>query len=134
MDTINSPYNIPDPEPIYAGSYSELYFKLFDAVINTHVDLTQVPNIEFTMCMYGEYTNPVLRFDAKQNTEFEPRIIIDKKDKSHMTVFIYPDDTVFFENTFYDFQISFLSHSKTEDSVIGQGKIRVFSKIEQMEE
>lgn len=132
MDLFNSPYNIPEPDPVYAGSYTELHFKMYSSTEGMYVDLTKVPNIKFAMCLYGNYDDSALEFTIRDNTVFVPRIIVDEEDTSCMTVYIYADDTEYFEDNYYDFQITFMGYDKKDNTVVGQGKIRVFSKIKQM--
>lgn len=131
--SLDTPYNIPSPPPFIAGSYTEWDFELIDPKSNILIDATKVPNIRFVMAVYGDYSNPVLDFSFKDNTDNIKYITIDPFQKNHITIYLYATYTEYFEDTYYDFQIEFIDFDKKTSSVIGQGRVKVFGRIENIE-
>lgn len=125
-----SPYNIPSPEPFFAGSFVPLTFVISNPYSDQAVDLTSTADITFSITLFGNYNNDiVLRFSKKDKIGNIPRMIIDPVEHNVLTIQLFSEDTFFFEDAWYDFQITLHSIDGLQDSTIGQGKVRVFKKI-----
>lgn len=126
----DSPYNIPSPEPIYSGSYVVLSFDVKNPWSNQPVDLTNAADITFSMTCYGNYNNDiVLSFSKNEKVSGFTRMTIEDDEKNVLIVRLFPDDTKHFENLWYDFQITLHSVDGLQNSVIGQGRIKIYNKI-----
>lgn len=131
-NTLDSPYNIPSPPPFIAGSYTEWDFELIDPKTDIILDVTAVPNIRFTMSSYGDYSNPTLDVSLRDNTPNKTYIKTYPMQKNRLTIFLYADDTKEFEDNYYDFQIEFIAIDHRDNSVVGQGKVKIFGRIQEV--
>lgn len=125
-----SPYNIQSPEPFFAGSFVPLTFVISNPYSDQVVDLTNTADITFAITLLGTYNNDiVLRFSRKDKIGNIPRMIIDPIEKNVLTVQLFAEDTINFEDAWYNFQITLHSVDGLQDSVIGQGRVKIFKKI-----
>lgn len=126
----DSPYNIPSPDPIHAGSFVALTFVINNPYSDQYVDLTNTADITFSMTLLGNYENDIaLRFNKKEKIGNISRMTIDENEKNILTVRLFPDDTEEFQTSWYDFQIALHSVDGLQNSVIGQGRVKFYNKI-----
>lgn len=134
LSAFDTPYNIPSPEPIYAGSYVELPFHIQNPYSDMDVDLTNTANIVFSMALFGTFSNNndnaiVLKITRNDMIGNMRKIEIDETHKNFLIVRLFSDDTINFEDAWYDFQIMLYDVDGIRNSTIGRGKVRVFKNI-----